>query len=546
MTVIRPLRGRVAASFVLALAAGACGPSAPPAGPGPVAEGPPAPVAWQPLTAGLPPVPAVDAPLAIRIVAPEPGQSRPGRAQAFLYGTVGTGGAALTVNGAQVPVAPNGAFIAYLPVPADGVWRLRAFKGGETAEASYTYRMAPAAAPPRADTATEAGERDTVAAAPARAASAVFAVPRGARVARGGDTLATGSDAVYARPTPTGTYRWFFPRGTQLVLRERRGGQYRVQLDSATTAWIDTANVRPSADTTAAARPVALGGRRVLTAGAAPELRVAAGFAPFLVEADSAGVHVTVYGGGTGGDLEVATDDFVTGAVQSRVGSGAQRFDIGLARWAWGYKAFYEADGTLVVRLRRPPRIDAGNPLRGLRIVVDPGHPPAGAIGPTGYQEKDANLAIGLRLAERLRAAGADVRITRTADVVVELAARPAMAVAQDADLLISVHNNAFGNEANPFRDHGTSTYWFHPFSADLCRTLDREIAGVTRIPDLGAKYGNLALVRPTWMPSCLTESLFMPIPEQEAALRDPGFLDRLADAHVRGIAEFLRMRAGR
>jgi N-acetylmuramoyl-L-alanine amidase len=120
------------------------------------------------------------------------------------------------------------------------------------------------------------------------------------------------------------------------------------------------------------------------------------------------------------------------------------------------------------------------------------------------------------------------------------------MAVAMDADLLVSVHNNAFGEAAKPARDHGTSTYWFHPLSVDLARTLDRRIAEVTRIPDLGAKWGNLALVRPTWMPSVLTESLFMPIPEQEAALRDPGFLDRLAEAHVRGIEDFLRTRAGR
>jgi N-acetylmuramoyl-L-alanine amidase len=45
-------------------------------------------------------------------------------------------------------------------------------------------------------------------------------------------------------------------------------------------------------------------------------------------------------------------------------------------------------------------------------------------------------------------------------------------------------------------------------------------------------------------MPTALTESLFMPIPEQEAALRNPEFVERLADAHVRGIEAFLRERA--
>jgi N-acetylmuramoyl-L-alanine amidase len=45
-------------------------------------------------------------------------------------------------------------------------------------------------------------------------------------------------------------------------------------------------------------------------------------------------------------------------------------------------------------------------------------------------------------------------------------------------------------------------------------------------------------------MPSVITESLFMMFPEQENALRDPAFLDRLAAAHVRGIEAFLRERA--
>jgi N-acetylmuramoyl-L-alanine amidase len=205
------------------------------------------------------------------------------------------------------------------------------------------------------------------------------------------------------------------------------------------------------------------------------------------------------------------------------------------------------------VRVRRPPALDAADPLRGRRIVVDPGHPPAGATGPTGLHEAEANLAIALRLAERLRARGAEVILTRTGagplvsatSSAVELRARADLAVRADADLMVSIHNNAFGEGANPWRAHGTSVYWFHPFAAPLARALQREILRETGIRDIGALQGNLAMARPTWVPSVLTESLFMPIPEQEAALRDPGFLDRLAEAHVRGIEAFLRERAG-
>jgi N-acetylmuramoyl-L-alanine amidase len=536
---------RIGATLAAVALVGACRPAPPPVAPSPQPE-PAPPPAYVPLTPGLPPIPAVDSALSIHLVAPEPGQPLPRLRMAFLYGSVGTGGAELRINNAPVPVAPNGAFLAYLPVPSDGVWRLQASRGNQHALLQYTYRPVPAAPATRADTATET-DTDTTAAHRALASSSVlFPVPREGTVERGSDTLATGSDAVYARPTPTGPYRWFFPRGTRLRLVERRGGQYQVRLDSATTAWIDTANVRAVAPRQPdLAAPVPVIGARSVTAGAAPEVRIAAGFAPFLVEADSVGLRVTLYGTDAGRRVGVGTDDFVTGGSDEVPRPGQVRVNVTLSRWLWGYRAFYEPDGTLVVKIRRPPAIDPVAPLRGIRIVVDPGHPPAGATGPTGYQEKDANLAIGLRLAERLRAAGADVHLTREGDYVVDLAARPAMAVGLDADLLVSVHNNAFGDEANPFRDHGTSTYWFHSLSADLARTLDRRIAEVTGIPDLGAKWGNLALVRPTWMPSVLTESLFMPIPEQEAALRDPGFLDRLADAHARGIEDFLRMRAG-
>jgi N-acetylmuramoyl-L-alanine amidase len=244
-------------------------------------------------------------------------------------------------------------------------------------------------------------------------------------------------------------------------------------------------------------------------------------------------------------------DSLVRAAAWRADSTGATVLDLFLTRPVWGYKAFYEADGTLVMRVRRPPKIDPANPLRGIRVALDAGHPPGGAIGPTGMTEAEANLAIVLRLADQLRAAGAIVVPIRTTpaplvsatNTSAELGARVDSAVAANADLMISVHNNAFGDGVNPFLEEGTSTLYFHPHARDLAAALDREIVGVTRIPDLGPLFQNIAIGRITWMPSVITESLFMMFPQQEAALRDPAVQDRLAAAHVKGIESFLRGR---
>jgi N-acetylmuramoyl-L-alanine amidase len=537
----------LAALALLTLTA-ACGPSSPSTGPAPRPEptdtvriGPDAGtgrierLVYQPVSPGMPAIPAVNGALAIRVIHPTEGQARPGVDSTFIYGSVGTGQAALEINGTAIPVAANGAFIAYLPMPSDGTWRLRAQADGQ--EVSQTRSYAPRS--------TGGGSSNSA------SANAVYATARLGTVTGGADTLASGSDAIYARPTPTGTYRWFFPRGARLAVAERRGEQYRVRLGEGTDAWVDADNLSLADTTSAPPAPGAVNGT-IARVEDGLDLRLRAGGRPFLVETSDAGATVTVYGA-TGGTV-AATAQFggwFRGAQQSAAVGGTQ-VALDLAGGAWGYKAWYEANGDLVVRVRRPPVIDPQNPLRGRRIVIDPGHPPAGATGPTGLYEGDANLAIALPLAEKLRAAGAEVILTRTGreglvsstNSSEELRARVQLAVSRNAELLVSVHNNAFGEGANPFRAMGTSVYYFHPFVAPLARELDREIVGLTRIRDLGALQQNLALARPTWLPATLTESLFMPIPEQEAALRDPAFLDRLAEAHVRGLEAWFRARA--
>src|SRR4051812_18137907 len=65
----------------------------------------------------LPPVPLVQGPLAPKVVFPEANQAVPVRDSNFIFGSIGNGRATLTINGAPVTVAPNGTFLAYLPVP---------------------------------------------------------------------------------------------------------------------------------------------------------------------------------------------------------------------------------------------------------------------------------------------------------------------------------------------------------------------------------------------------------------------------------------------
>jgi N-acetylmuramoyl-L-alanine amidase len=195
----------------------------------------------------------------------------------------------------------------------------------------------------------------------------------------------------------------------------------------------------------------------------------------------------------------------------------------------------------LVLEIRRPPAIDPRRPLAGRTIVLDPGHPPLGARGPTGLWEPVATLAVALKAKLLLERAGATVLLTRTDSVPLDLFPRTHFADLHDADVLVSIHANALPDGVNPFTNNGTSVYYFQPRSAALARALDAAIVHELGVRDLGMGRGDYALVRNTWMPSALTEGLFMMIPEQEALLASEAGQWRYARGVARGIEEFLR-----
>jgi N-acetylmuramoyl-L-alanine amidase len=218
-------------------------------------------------------------------------------------------------------------------------------------------------------------------------------------------------------------------------------------------------------------------------------------------------------------------------------------FTVELSRAPYGYLVMWR-DGALVLRVRRPPAVDARRPLRGLTIAVDAGHPPGGATGPTGLYEAVAALEIARELERILTTRGATVRMIRTTDSAVALGDRPILARRAGAHALVSIHLNALPDGVNPFTSHGTGTYYFHPQSEPLARAVQAGMVRRMGLRDLGIYYDNLALVRPTWMPAVLCEGAFLMIPEQEAALRTAGFRRRYALGVADGLERYFQMLA--
>jgi len=125
----------------------ACAPRGPAGAPPNPVTTLPVPTAPAPLPAanpGLPAVPHVAQPVAIKVVYPTPGAVIPSKDSNFIFGSVGNGDAAMTINGVPTPVWPNGAFMGWLPVPtADHPqYDIVAAVGSDVARATLPIKLA--------------------------------------------------------------------------------------------------------------------------------------------------------------------------------------------------------------------------------------------------------------------------------------------------------------------------------------------------------------------------------------------------------------------
>jgi N-acetylmuramoyl-L-alanine amidase len=312
-------------------------------------------------------------------------------------------------------------------------------------------------------------------------------------------------------------------------------------------------------------------------------------------------IELIVRGGVAGKDLNYDSRAGLIESIRARHEARGLKLVITLADEGLSYRVFprWEPDGIVISVWRRalselpepelrPPRQLAWperfSPERTEIdvIVIDPGHggENLGSIGPTGYTEKEANLAIATKLKEKLERAGMEVFLTRSDDVFLPLERRTEIANSVEADLFISLHANGYrGREARGFEVYflspavdeedkmvaamenaagGPGTFmvsdsddevafilWdtaqneFIVESSDLAQFVNEEMTLRLDIPNRGVKQADFVVLTGAYLPAILVETAFITNPTEEGLLRDDAFQETVAGAVAAGVERF-------
>ncbi|QUN07677.1 N-acetylmuramoyl-L-alanine amidase [Shewanella yunxiaonensis] len=230
----------------------------------------------------------------------------------------------------------------------------------------------------------------------------------------------------------------------------------------------------------------------------------------------------------------------------------------------------------------------AGND-RDVVIAIDAGHggDDPGSIGPSGTYEKRVALQIANRVTEKLNAmSGIKAVRIRSGDYFVELNRRSELAREAKADLLVSIHADAFtspqprgssvwvlsnrransemgrlleqsekvsdllGGVGEIVQNTDNEQYLMRTLidmSMDNSRSTGYRVASnilndlgkVTRLHKSSPEYASLAVLKAPDIPSLLVETGFISNPSEEKLLKDPKHQEQLADAISKGIHQY-------
>ncbi len=371
------------------------------------------------------------------------------------------------------------------------------------------------------------------------------------RIIKKFSVVATSTDTVILRNGPGTGYMMFLPMGIKMLSNGKVGSLRRIWLNEQETGWVEESQISVLPDGTFGPKNKT-GTIRVKRSTETSSVNISVlEKVPFIVEEKDKTLSLFLYYSKLHTNWVVydSSDTLIKNVTFRQIASDVSKIDIEIneRKTFWGYNVFYSTK-SLVIKIKDEPVISREwpEPLKGLCVVLDPGHSPRteppydGAIGPMGTFEYNVNLQIAKKMFEDISKLGATVYMTRYADEEVPIVDRPQIAKNFDGDLYISIHNNAIADGENPFSvPRGFSIYYYHPHSRELAKSIHKSYLKNIQLPDEGMRYGDYLVVRMTDMPSVLIENAYMILPEQEEMLNTPAFQQKLSDALIEGLLDF-------
>jgi len=170
-------------------------------------------------------------------------------------------------------------------------------------------------------------------------------------------------------------------------------------------------------------------------------------------------------------------------------------------------------------------------------IMIDPGHggKDSGARGQK-LLEKDVNLDVAIRIAQRLAAQHCTAILTRDRDIFVGLFDRAKFARQLGVDAFVSIHCNAM---PQPDTNWGTETYYCTAQSNMLAVILQQQLLEALGRKDNGVRRARFVVIRENEIPSVLLELMYLNHQQEEQLLTKPEVRAAAAEAVVRGLRQY-------
>ena len=195
-------------------------------------------------------------------------------------------------------------------------------------------------------------------------------------------------------------------------------------------------------------------------------------------------------------------------------------------------------------------------------VVLDPGHGGGDHGAVSAYaREKDCNLALALKVREKLKQAGFHVVMTRDRDFFLTLGERVAIANRTPNSIFVSIHHNSSGRSAASgietftLAPHGTTSPFARTRRTEelsgnnqdseniaLATAVHSQAIKATSAPDRGIQRARFSVLCNIRRPAILFEGGFVTHPNEGTKISSAAYQNKLAQCISEGIVRYCNM----